>query len=337
MKTAERKALIREIVEPYLRAKKDRTIQGIYKRVKPCSDGKVRTVLSASGTETGRLSSSESIVDDGSTNLQNLPNLTSLDDELYRVRDCMVADEGMTLLAIDYDKAEAICAAVYMRDWDFYEKLIAGEDVHSWHAGHFFSVPEWTQGVKAGKVERQVAKNATYASNYMASIPTILGTVNRQADKIGRKVSREEIERIHRIYLDLHPLSQWWTETSETLTTRGWLENAFGFKRFFYEPDPHKRLKEALAFLPQSTVASNINRSLIQVWHDLDSPGDVELLLQVHDELLFQVREGVVGDAYHRIKAIMERPFMVHGREVFIPASGKVGACWGKMTEISIT
>jgi len=318
-------------------AKKDRTMMGVYKRIKPCPDGKIRTVLSASGTETGRLSSSESIVDPGSTNLQNLPKVTAATDELYQVRDCLEADDGMTLLAIDYDKAEAVLAAAYSRDWAYYDRLIAGEDVHSWHAGHFFGRQEWIDGAKATSVERSVAKNATYASNYMAGIPTIMRTVNKRADEIGRKVTRSEIEDINRIYLDLHPLRRWWNEVSEELTARGWLENAVGYRRFFYEPDPHKRLKEGLASLPQSTVASNINRSLIRVGEELDKPGEIELLLQVHDELLFQVREGEVWEAYLRIKKIMEEPFTVHGRKIYIPASGKVGSCWGQMTEISTT
>lgn len=337
MNRKERKATVNSIVDPYIGAKKDRTMAGIYKRVKPCPDGRNRSVLSGSGTETGRLSSSESIVDPGSTNQQNLPNITAMDDELYQVRDCIVPDEGMLLLGVDYDKAEAVCVAAYSRDWEFYERLVAGEDVHSWHAGHFFGVQEWIDGAKADYIERSVSKNTTYASNYMAGIPTIVATVNKRADKIGRRVSRDEIERIYRIYFGLHPLKRWWNEVSEDLIVTGSLENAFGFKRFFYNPDFHRRLKEALAFLPQSTVASNINRSLIRVWEDLDSPGDVELLLQVHDELLLQVREDRVENTYQRIRSIMEEPFSIHGREVYIPASGKVGTCWGQMTEISTT
>lgn len=337
MKLKERKTVVQSITGPYVGAKKDRTMAGIYKRIGPCADGKNRTVLSASGTETGRLSSSESISDSGSTNQQNLPNITAIDDELYRVRDCVTRDPGMLLLGVDYDKAEAVCVAAYSRDWDYYDRLIAGEDVHSWHAGHFFGRQDWIDGAKADYIERSVSKNTTYASNYMAGIKTITATVNKRADKIGRKVSQSEIEDIYKIYFGLHPLKRWWNEVSESLLVTGALENAFGFKRHFYNPDFHRRWKEALAFLPQSTVASNINRSLIRVWEDLDSPGDVELLLQVHDELLFQVREDRVEDTYRRVREIMEERFSIHGREVYIPASGKVGTCWGQMTEISIT
>jgi DNA polymerase-1 len=333
MNRNERKRLVRSIVEPYLTARKDKTQINILKRIKPGADGRIRTVLSVS-TETGRLASSESLVDE-STNLQNMSNITSLSDPLYRVRDCFIADEGMTLLAVDHDKAEAVALAAMSRDWDYYERLHAGEDVHSWHAGHFFGVQEWIDGGRADKVQRQLAKNATFASNYMASQKTIQNTVNAKWEQIGRKVSFDEIMKIHKIYLNLHPLKRWWQETAEEVSRRGYLINPFGFKRRFYNPDSHKRLKEALAFQPQSTVASNINRSLIEIDQHL-RPDEGQFLLQVHDELLFQVYESKVMDVYHLVREVMERPFIVHGQEVHIPASGKMGACWGTMQEISM-
>lgn len=335
MKLAERKEVVRSIVEPAIQAKKDRTQLGIYKRIKPGPDGRIRTVQSPAAVETGRLNSSESIADPASTNLQNLPNITALQDELYQVRDCFIADPGFVLLAVDYDKAEAVALAASSQDWDYYDKLHAGEDTHSWHAGHFFGVQEWTEGIRADKMQRQLAKNATFASNYMAGIQTIQITVNKKWEEIGRKVSRKEIERIHQIYLSLHPLERWWQWTKEEIDRRGHLINPFGFKRHFYNPDSHQRHKEALAFQPQSTVASNINRSLIEISRSI--PQDrAQFLLQIHDELLFQVPEDSVLDLYRLIRAIMQKTFHVHDREVFIPASGKVGACWGTMEEISM-
>jgi len=334
MKHSEKKSLVHSIVKPYLTARKDKTQLNIYKRIKPGPDGRIRTVLGGAATETGRLNSSESLVD-YSTNLQNMSNITSLSDELYRVRDCFIADEGMVLLAVDYDKAEAVALAAVSKDWNYYDRLHAGEDVHSWHAGHFFGVQAWIDGEKADKMERQLAKNATFASNYMAGIKTIQNTVNAKWELIGRKVTFEEIQRIHRTYFGLHPLTKWHQETKEEVERKGYLINPFGFKRHFYNPDPHKRLKEALANQPQSIVASSTNQALIEI-KDILRPGCLEFLLQVHDELLFQVKEELLIENYRRIKRIMQRPFKVHGRTVFIPASGKMGSCWGKMQEISM-
>jgi len=336
VKRAEKKALVHSIVLPYITAKRDKTQLGIYNRIKPGPDSRIRTVHGAAATETSRLNSSESICDPASTNLQNLPNVTASGDELYQVRDCIVADQDMILVAVDYDAAESICLAAYSKDWEFYDRLIAGEDVHSWHAGHFFDNKFWVNGQKADKVERSVSKNATFACNYMGSIYTVTLTVNRQADKIGRKVTQAEIARIHRMYLNLHPLERWWRDTSDQLRRTGVLTNCFEFTRRFYNPDFDKRLKEGLAFFPQSTVACNINRSMTEIAATLDVERECELLLQVHDELLFQVREDLAHEKLGQIISIMEKPFTIHGREIYIPASAKMGKSWGQMTGVSL-
>ncbi len=337
MNRQEKKDLVRAIVEPYMKGRKDFTQLKAYHRTKPNSDGRIRTVQSPASTETGRLNSSESIIgDENSTNLQNLANTTALEDPLYAIRECFIAPEGYKLLAVDYDKAEAICQAAYAKDWSYYDRLLRGEDVHSWHAGHFFQNQAWIDGAKANKTEYQVSKNATYASLYDASPRTLQNTVNRKADQIGRKVTLDEIEGFVKIIMGLHPIKQWHAAVREKAASDGnRLTNAFGFTRVFFNPDFHRRSKEQYAFLPQSTVASNISRSLMEIDETLDSEGELEVVLQVHDELLFYVLEDLVEESYLSIKKIMEQPFTIHGREVYIPASGKVGERWGKMNEIS--
>ena len=69
---------------------------------------------------------------------------------------------------------------------------------------------------------------------------------------------------------------------------------------------------------------------------EIDVDDECEMLLQVHDELLFQVREDLVHEKLGQIIRVMEKPFTVHGREIYIPASGKVGQQWGQMTGVSL-
>lgn len=330
MKRKDRKAVTKAILEPYLTAKKDRTILTQYVRVRPGDDGKIRTVLSSVGTETSRLSSSEAFYET-STNLQNLSQTVALEDELYSVRDVIVADPGMVLVAIDYDKAEAICAAAYSKDWKFLDMLLGGEDVHTWHASQFYSKRE--QDVQ--KIERNVSKNVTYASNYMAGVPTITRTVNKRADQIGKRLTEGEVRRILSTYMDMHPLRRWWDDVADELRSKGYLINAFGMKRQFFHPEFYKRWKEALAFLPQSTVACAINDSMIRIHDSVDTDGECELLLQVHDELLFQIKHDQISERVEQIKDIMESEFEIHGRKLYIPASAKAGESWGKMTSLS--
>jgi DNA polymerase I-like protein with 3'-5' exonuclease and polymerase domains len=177
-------------------------------------------------------------------------------------------------------------------------------------------------------LEYNVSKNVTYASNYMAGIPTITRTINKQAAAIGRKVTEAEVAVINRAYLDVHPLEEYWQDVARELRHSGTLTNALGFKRTFYNPNFHDKWKEGLAFYPQSTVASLINRSLLDIWTGLDRPGTCELVLQIHDELLFRVRKHHVLNSYRKIKEIMEHPFEIDGTELYIPVSGKRGRRW---------
>jgi DNA polymerase-1 len=334
MKRAERKKIVRRIVEPYLTAKKDRTIVAQYERIEGGEDGRIRTVLSPVTTETGRLASSESFIDT-STNLQNLTKKEGMKDPLYKVRDCFIPDEGMTLMASDLDKAEAVICAFESEDWDFYEKLIEGYDTHKWiaalafHGGNMEAV---------SKHERSVCKNVYYASLYKGGVPTITRTVNQDADILGFRLTESETATVLATILEVTKLEPWWDTILSELWSPDvaggvrWLENCFGFRRRFYEPELHRLEKKAINFKPQSTVANIIDRVMIET-HEWEREGEFEFLLQVHDEVLFQVRDDKVDEYAHRLREAMQRPFHSQGREVFITAGLEVAKRWSELEE----
>ncbi len=331
MKRSDRKAIVSTILTPYLKAKKDRTIISQYKRIKPAPDGMIRTVLSPVVTETGRLASGESFIDVHSTNLQNLSKKESYKDELYRVRDSFISAPGMSFVASDLDKAEAVVVAFESEDWEFYEALINGADIHtdlaadSYHGGNTKSVTYH---------ERQVCKNVTYASFYMAGIPRITRTVNADSDYLGFKLTEDEVEIVYNTLLAVHPLEAWWqTVWDEAMDPDlyggiRWLQNALGFRRMFYNPDDYKLHKELVNFPPQSTVAGVIDNCMTEAWNTLERPGVCEILLQVHDELIWQVRDDKLLQYVPEILGLMETPFEARGRSVYIPAGVKVGKRW---------
>lgn len=334
MKRAERKALVQQIVSPYLTAKKDRTIVGQYERIKGGKDGRIRTVLSPVVTETGRLASSESFID-VSTNLQNLTKKEGLKDPLYKVRDCFIPDEGMTLMASDLDKAEAVIVSFESQDWDFYDSLIEGRDTHRWIAALAF---HGGNEKAVSSHERSVCKNVYYASLYKGGVPTITRTVNQDADILGFRLTEAETATVLGTILEVTRLEEWWVTIMKELWdpkmhggTR-WLENCFGFRRRFYEPEHHKLEKKAINFKPQSTVANIIDNVMIET-HSWEADGEFEFLLQVHDEVLFQVRDDLVPHYAPRLRACMETPFTSQGREVYITAGLEVGKRWSKMGE----
>lgn len=331
MKRSERKQVVNSIISPYMTAKKDRTIHSQYVRIKPAKDGMIRTVLSPVVTETGRLASGESFLEPESTNLQNLSKKESYKDELYRVRDSFISAPGMSFMAFDLDKAEAVVVAFESEDWAFYNALISGADIHtdlaadSFHGGNTKSVT---------KHERQVCKNVTYASLYKAGIPRITRTINTDAAEIGKKLTEADVAVVYNMLMKVHPLEAWWDTVWDELLDpelhggERWLENSLGFRRMFYNPDDHKLHKEAINFPPQSTVAGVIDNVMIESYETLDKPGECEILLQVHDELLFQVRDDKIDHYGAIILGLMETPFTARGREVYIPSGGMVGKRW---------
>lgn len=337
---AERKSLVAQITEPYVTAKKDQTIRAQYERIAPGSDGRIRTVLSPVVTKTGRLASGESFVDPASTNLQNLSKKEAMKDPLYKVRDCFIPDPGMVLLAIDYEKAEAFCSAFESEDWFFYDALHTGKDVHTWlaalayHNGNEKAVT---------KMQRQNCKNCYYASLYRAGVSKITRTINQDAGAGGARITEAEVGKIHAIIMRETKLQSWWDNVWVELMdpklyggTR-WLENCLGFRRMFYNPNLYQLHTEAINFFPQSTVASRMDEVIIESLDKHESEGSCELLLQVHDELLWQVEESKVmhyAEAHHEM---MIRKFRARGKDVFIPAAVSVGPRWGAMKEIKLS
>lgn len=322
----ERKRIAASIIEPILTGKRDRTIANFYERVS--TGERVHTVLSPVGTSTFRLSSSESLLFKTSTNLQNQPKRVSRMDELYQVRDVVVADEGYVLVAGDYKGAEAVLVAAYMRDWSYLDDLLSGVDTHRKHAVHFYGI-DW-DAVTA--LQRDTAKNVTYASFYGALAAMVARTINRDADFTGLYVSQAEVEALRLKLLALHPLQEWWQTLRDELTkTDGVLRNCLGFRRVFRVSDEDERVKAAASSLPQSTVACLMNEAIIKAHHLYKQTTDVKLLHQIHDELLFHARPDSVPSLIHSMTSVLQRPFTIHGRELYIPVEWKVGPDWGHM------
>jgi DNA polymerase I-like protein with 3'-5' exonuclease and polymerase domains len=320
----ERRAVAEAVVVPMLKGVRDRKVAGTYKRMTPGKDGRIRTVL-APDTASFRMSSSDSLLFP-STNLQNVEKKVAKLDPEYKVRDIFVADEGMELVACDYVGAEAIGCAAYSQDWSYLDKLLAGADTHSELACILFELQTCTP------LQRDIAKTIRYASQYNAKVRTITLNLNKEADTTGMYFGEEQVTAMHHKLLQLHPLERWWEETRRELEKQqGVLTNCFGYRRTFHNPDADERLKEGLSFYPQSTVAWLMNRSLPTIFRQ--THGDTHhLLLQIHDELLFQCVPDAIPFLTRTVTPLLEQPFTIHGRELYIPIEWKRGMSWGGMT-----
>lgn len=330
---AERRAVAAAVIEPVLVGQRDRKVAGTYKRLVPHVDGRIRTVLSPD-TASFRLSSGESGLYP-STNLQNLEKKVAKLDPLYQVRDIFVPKPGMVLLAGDFKNAEALLVFAYSNDWTYVDKIYQGDDIHTEHALHFYGA--LSDNPNTRKLQRDVSKTLTYASFYAAAVRTILININKEADTTGTYFTEAEIARLHRILLSLHPLEQWWADTERYLLLHhGVVRNCLGYRRTFYDTDLRESLKKALSFYPQSTVAWLQNEAMPKIHNEVDKEGRRELLLQIHDELLFQCYPDEIPFIVQHARPHLERTFTINGRELYIPVDWKVGPSWGAMKDITL-
>lgn len=258
-------------------------------------------------------------------------------DVLYRVRDCLIPDPGMTLLALDFQKGEAVVASFECMDWVFYDALIHGKDTHkmvaaeAFHQGNLDSV---------SKHERQVCKSVFFASLYRAGVPKITRTINQDADTLGFRLTEKEVAVVREAVMRMLPLQEWWDRVwvelmdSSLYGGERWLENALGFRRMFYDPNTYSCHTQAINFFPQTTVASRIDEVMSTCDQKYETPGECELLLQVHDELLWQVRDDKIDYYAPRLLGLMERRFMARSHEVYLPAAASLGKRWGTLEEV---
>ena len=332
----ERKRVAAAVIEPILTAKKDRTVSSFYDRAN-CTmfdDKRLHTQL-APKTASGRLASGETGWPlEASTNLQNQPKKVGKLDEYYRVRDIFdTLSEDWVFVAGDFKNAEAILCAAYSLDWPFYDLLMGEADVHKMHAAMYFDVLE----ADVNSYQRGTAKNVHYASLYMAGPPTITRTLNKDLKPGEERFNESLVSDIRAQFLGLHPLEEWWRATSLLIKKNdGWLRNALGFRRVFYDPTPEGRLKDGLSFFPQSTVASLMNPAMIAAFNTIDNNKTRMLLLQVHDELLWLSRPDQVNRIIKGVTPLMEHHFIIDEHDVYVPVEWSVGNPWGGMEDYKI-
>ena len=248
---------------------------------------RVHTSYSLVGAQTGRLSSTE-------PNLQNIPIRTEIGRQ---IRDCFVAEPGHVLLAADYSQIELRLAA-HMADVPALKAAFAeGQDIHARTAQELF-----------GQVDRDTrgrAKTINFAILYGISrwgLATRLGT---SADEAQAMIDRY-FERFPGIQRYIH-------ETLEAVRERGYSLTLFGRKCWFPRINSKNQAERqgseraAINAPIQGTCADIIKRAMARMGPALTAAGltGTRMLLQVHDELVFEVPHAEVEAAGPVIRAVM--------------------------------
>ena len=281
-------------------------------------DGRVHTTFNQTGTATGRLSSSN-------PNLQNIPIKTELGKEIRRA---FVAERGYALVSFDYSQLELRIAAAFSSD----ERLLAafknGEDVHTKTASIIFKV-------SADKVTPEMRRRAK-TINF-----GVLYGMGSRALAAGMKVPYEEAEQYLREYLiDFPGIQEYRERVAAEGRKNGYVSTLFGRRR--YLPNLKSRFEyvrgeaERMAINApiQGTEADLIKRAMIEIAQALALSGgnnDILLLLQVHDELLFEIRADAASDSIPIIRKIMER---VPEMPVPVVVDVKQGLNWQDMSVV---
>lgn len=272
--------------------------------------GRIHTSFNQTVAATGRLSSSD-------PNLQNIPIRTALGRE---VRKAFVADEGQLLLGVDYSQIELRVMAHFSGDEPLVEAFRQGIDIHRQTAAVIFDVD-----IEAvGPAQRAQAKTINFATLYgqgAFSLARQLGISREQAQAF----IDQYFERFSgvRAFLDAQV---------EQAREKGYVETLLGRRRYVPELKSRnwniRQFGERIAQNTpiQGTAADLIKKAMLDVTSALDEGGfDARMLLQVHDELLFEVPVGELDAVRDLVVARMEGAMTL---EVPLVAEWGVGPSW---------
>lgn len=253
--------------------------------------GRIHTHFLQTGTATGRLSSNE-------PNLQNIP---IREEEGRRIRSAFIADKGYILMSADYSQIELVILAHLSGDEKLIRAFNQGKDIHTHTASLIFSKKE--SGVTPS--ERRIGKTINFGVIYGMS-----------AFRLARdlKISRTDAGRFIGAYFkEYSGVDRFRQQTIETAEKNGYVETILGRRRILPNiKNPNKTVKMAEERVAvntpiQGSASDIVKKAMIRVKKELAWAGcSTQLILQVHDELIFEVPEDETGKAEKIIKQTME-------------------------------
>ncbi|WP_313677399.1 DNA polymerase I [Pantoea vagans] len=254
--------------------------------------GRVHTSYHQAVTATGRLSSAD-------PNLQNIP---VRNDEGRRIRQAFVAAKGYRIVAADYSQIELRIMAHLSQDKGLLDAFAQGEDIHRATASEVFGVPL----DKVSAEQRRSAKAINFGLIYGMSAFGLSRQLN---------IGAGEAKKYMDLYFERYPgVLRYMENTRQLAASKGCVETIEG--RRLWLPDikssnaiRRKAAERAAINAPmQGTAADIIKRAMIAVdaWLEQQNDNSVRMIMQVHDELVFEVKAEAVEAASQKIRALME-------------------------------
>lgn len=305
-KVAQREPLMKPLVDKIIRFRSLGTLYSTFVSAKVGQDGRMRTSYNIAGTWTFRFNSREDAFGEG-TNLQNLPAI---------VKPMFIPDPGMRFFDIDLDSADLRIVVAESGEENMAEWLDAGLKPYVEVAKEFYHDQSITKEHEAYKTFKALC----HGTHYLGQPPGL-------AAQTGLPLS--DVERIQAWYFKRFPkIRQWQERFKAQILARKSFQNIFGYKFLILDRIGANVYNEAIAALPQSTVALLINRIYKNVY---DNCPDIEILLQTHDSLSGQFPDNktdyCLSQLHEQAQIILPYP-----RPIIIPIGVKTsnisyGAC----------
>ena len=274
---------------------------------------RVHTNFNQTGTATGRLSSSD-------PNLQNIPIRGETGS---KIRKAIIAPPGTYLLSADYSQIDLRVLAHLSQDPSLIAAFAHDEDIHATTASKIFGIP-------AGEVTSEMRRNAKTVN---------FGVVYGMSDyglEQATNLSREEASQFIALYFEKYPrVKEYLEATKEQARKLGYVQTVMGRRRFLPEINSSNRMvseaaeRMAINAPVQGSSADIIKIAMINLHREMAKRNlKSKMLLQIHDELLFEVTEEEVGEVKSLVAELMSRAF-----ELCVPVKIdiKLGKNWGEM------
>ena len=299
------------------------------------SDGRVHSTFNVEGAATGRLSSQN-------PNLQNIPVKGEMGGE---IRKAFVAPIGKILLAADYSQIELRILAHLAQDPGLIKAFNEGLDIHAATASKIFNVPV----EKVTKEQRMVGKTMNFATLYGQGAHAL-------ARQLGVDYATAQ-KYIEEYFAQFPKVRVWKAEVLENAKRNGYVETLWGRKRYIPELSAANRQiqafgeRAAINHPVQGTAADMIKKAMVEIDKSLLNIVDrisgekktindkrltinglYSMILQVHDELLFECIPDNVGEVGKMVKDKMENALKL---SVPVLVDLKVGPNWGEMKALN--
>lgn len=277
--------------------------------------GRLHTSFNQTITATGRLSSTD-------PNLQNIPIRTDLGRE---IRKAFIAENGYKILSLDYSQIELRLAAHYSGDEKMIDAFQKKEDIH-------IATAAAINQVKLENVTKEMRREAK-AVNF--------GIIYGQGPhglSVGADIPYDRARKFIEEYFNVYKgVKKWIENVVEEAREKGYVETLFGRRRFLPEINSSvvmvRKGAERMAINAplQGTAADIIKVAMIQIENFIKNKhnnDEVRMLIQVHDELLFEVKSDKVQEISNEIKKIMEGVINI---AVPVVVEEKMGNSWGEI------